>query len=151
MPVMDGIEATRKIRALENGKTVKIIAVTASAFNDERDMILNTGMDDFIRKPYRVSEIFECLEKHLGIRFTYGELRTTEPISESSIKSEELCCLPVKLRDELIEGLILGETDKLIEIVNKIKPQYPEIAQNLQTHIEAFDYLTLLNALEKIK
>ena len=53
MPVMDGLEATRRIRELPGGKEVKIVAVTASAFMEQRDEILKAGMDDFLRKPYR--------------------------------------------------------------------------------------------------
>ena len=53
MPVMDGIEATRRIRQLPGGKDVKIVAVTASAFKEQRRKLLDAGMDDFVRKPYR--------------------------------------------------------------------------------------------------
>ena len=51
MPVMDGLEATRRIRAIEGGRDVKIVALTASVFKEERDNVLAAGMDDFIRKP----------------------------------------------------------------------------------------------------
>ena len=57
MPVMDGIEATQRIRALPGGKDVKIVAVTASAFMEQRDEMLVAGMDNFVRKPYRLSEL----------------------------------------------------------------------------------------------
>jgi CheY-like chemotaxis protein len=74
MPVMDGLEATRRIKATEAGRRTKIIAVTAHALEEERAEILAAGCDDFIRKPYQVTEIFECLAKHLGVRYiTTGE------------------------------------------------------------------------------
>jgi CheY-like chemotaxis protein/anti-sigma regulatory factor (Ser/Thr protein kinase) len=69
MPVMDGLEATRRIKATEAGRRIKIIAVTAHALEEERTEILAAGCDDFIRKPYHVTEIFECLAKHLGVRY----------------------------------------------------------------------------------
>lgn len=71
MPVMDGVTATQRIRALPGGQEVKIVAVTASAFSDERQEILDSGMDDYISKPYRSAEIYECLEKHLGVTYLY--------------------------------------------------------------------------------
>ena len=67
MPVMDGLEATRRIRALEGGTEVKIAAVTASVFTSEREGMLRAGVDDFVRKPYRRSEILDCIARHLGI------------------------------------------------------------------------------------
>jgi signal transduction histidine kinase/CheY-like chemotaxis protein len=74
MPIMDGLEATRRIKATEAGRRTKIVAVTAHALEEERTEILAAGCDDFIRKPYQVTEIFECLTKHLGVRYiTAGE------------------------------------------------------------------------------
>ncbi len=59
MPVMDVIEATRRIRELSHGKEVKIAAVIASAFDEERDEMLASVMDDYVRKPYRSCEIYD--------------------------------------------------------------------------------------------
>ena len=71
MPVMDGVEATRLIRRLPGGNEVKIAAVTASALQEERQMMLEAGMDDFVRKPYRIEEIYDCLARHLGLKYLY--------------------------------------------------------------------------------
>ena len=62
MPVMDGIEATRRIRALDGGRDVKIVAVTASGFESQRSEVLAAGLDDYVRKPYRLDEIFDCMD-----------------------------------------------------------------------------------------
>ncbi|HTY98447.1 MAG TPA: response regulator, partial [Rhodocyclaceae bacterium] len=71
MPVMDGLEATRRIRSLPDGGKVKIVAVTASAFKDQQDEMLAAGMDDFVRKPYRFGEIYDCLARQLGLKYIY--------------------------------------------------------------------------------
>ncbi|NRB36960.1 MAG: response regulator [Pseudomonadales bacterium] len=71
MPVMDGLEATRCIKALERGKTVPIIALTASAFEDERQSILAQGADDFLRKPYKRQELLLMIGQHLGLSYQY--------------------------------------------------------------------------------
>jgi signal transduction histidine kinase len=101
MPVMDGIEATREIRAREremnrwedgkvggwgelsslsnsqfpipNFKTV-IIALTASAFVEKRGEILGAGCDDFVRKPFTEDKIFETIRRYLGVRYIYEDL-----------------------------------------------------------------------------
>src|SRR4029079_19655349 len=53
MPVMDGHEAIRRIRAMSGGKDPKIIAVTASAMDENRQELIEIGADDFISKPFR--------------------------------------------------------------------------------------------------
>jgi CheY-like chemotaxis protein/anti-sigma regulatory factor (Ser/Thr protein kinase) len=71
MPVMDGLEATRRIKQTEAGQSTPIAALTAHALAEEREVILAAGCDNFVRKPYRVEEIFEIMAAHLGIRYTY--------------------------------------------------------------------------------
>ena len=73
MPVMDGMATARHIRALDGGREVKIAAVTASAFADQRSDVLAAGMDDFVSKPYRPSEIFDCIARQLGVRYRRSE------------------------------------------------------------------------------
>ena len=67
MPVMDGIEATRQIRALPEYLEVKIIGVTAGNVVGEKEKCLEAGMDDFLPKPLRQADLLEMLKKHLVI------------------------------------------------------------------------------------
>lgn len=71
MPVMDGYEATRRIKA-EVDQPPVVIALTASAFEEDRQRVEAAGCDDFIRKPCAIQEIIAALESHLGLRFVYG-------------------------------------------------------------------------------
>jgi signal transduction histidine kinase/CheY-like chemotaxis protein len=73
MPRLDGLEATRRIRALPEGDRVRIVALTAHALEEERAAIVAAGCDDVIRKPYRDAEVFGALGRHLGVRFLYEE------------------------------------------------------------------------------
>lgn len=73
MPVLDGYAATRYIRAHESHKRTIIIAVTASAFDEERSIILAAGCDDFLRKPIENRLVFEKMAHHLGVRYTYQD------------------------------------------------------------------------------
>ncbi len=148
MPVMDGLEATRQIRALEGGKDVKIAAVTASAFSEQRDEMLAIGMDDFVRKPYRPEEIFACMERLLGLKFVYQENVPQE--IESSFSPALAAKLPQSLRQELATALILGNTDRLSKLLLRIERQDAELAKILARHLNSFNYLPILNALESL-
>jgi signal transduction histidine kinase/ActR/RegA family two-component response regulator len=72
MPEMDGLEATRQIRAMEQSaqprlsnpaKSIQIIAITANATHDDREKCLASGMNDFIAKPFKVEHIQTAIEK----------------------------------------------------------------------------------------
>ena len=74
MPVLDGVQATRHIRALAGGQDVKIAAVTASVFAGQRSEILAAGLDDLVCKPYRPADVFDCMARHLGVRYRFREV-----------------------------------------------------------------------------
>ena len=62
MPNMDGLEATRKIRAMDNvSKGLPIIALTANAFDDDRNACFDSGMNDFMTKPVSAEELSEMV------------------------------------------------------------------------------------------
>ncbi|MFO7608480.1 MAG: transporter substrate-binding domain-containing protein [Candidatus Krumholzibacteriia bacterium] len=68
MPVMDGLEATRAIRALEDGRRrVPIIALTAGAFGSDRDLCLEAGMDDYLTKPVNAAQLRKALQMWLAV------------------------------------------------------------------------------------
>lgn len=93
MPGIDGYEATRRIRAEEadlvTGRTV-IVALTAAAFEDDRQEILACGCDDVITKPYQEHMLFETMARHLDLTYIYEESGDTvsEPDGSASEESE---------------------------------------------------------------
>ena len=66
MPLMDGLEATRRLREL--GCTMPIVALTANAMAEDKACCLAQGMDDFLAKPITLSRLRECLQRHFGQR-----------------------------------------------------------------------------------
>ena len=67
MPNMDGLEATRKIRAMDHrSKGLPIVALTANAFDDDRNACFDSGMNDFMTKPVSAEELSEMVRNHTG-------------------------------------------------------------------------------------
>ncbi|MCP4993928.1 MAG: response regulator, partial [Gammaproteobacteria bacterium] len=73
MPVLDGKAATQQIRQLPGGAAVKIIAITASVFEEEKQPILDAGCDAILFKPFREARLFDLIQQQLGVEFLYLE------------------------------------------------------------------------------
>jgi CheY-like chemotaxis protein len=103
MPVLDGYAATRHIKGTLRGQATVVIALTASAFEHDRAMILSVGCDDFVRKPVKESELFDKLEAHLGVRFVYSseDAPGADPVVTTSALPLDLRHLPEAVRGEL--------------------------------------------------
>jgi len=150
MPVMDGLEATRRIKASGGGASVKIAALTASAMEEERESILAGGCDDFVRKPYRESEIFHVMAKHLGLKYLYEVEADEAAVAqlETDLSSQRLATLPVDLHDELFKAVRELDTTRILEVVEQIARQDAPIAAVLEKIAGSLDYGRLLALLE---
>jgi signal transduction histidine kinase/DNA-binding NarL/FixJ family response regulator len=97
MPVMDGLEATRRIRALGRWKDIPIIAMTAHAMTGDEERCLAAGMDAYLSKPVNSSELFRVLESYLSKDRTSrrGPKRVqTEPAPIDHRLHDEVCEAP---------------------------------------------------------
>jgi signal transduction histidine kinase/CheY-like chemotaxis protein len=149
MPVMTGIEASRRIRALPGGGEVKIVGVTASAFKEQREELAKAGMDDFVRKPYRSAEIYDCMAKHLGVRYLYGNAPAADTGMQGvNLTPEMLSELPRYMRQELEEALQSLNSERIDEVIQKIGKFDAQLGQLLAQIAGNFDYPAILRALQ---
>lgn len=122
MPLMDGREATRRIRAEEAGKDVVIIAVTASALDEERAEIMRLGVNDFVRKPFKEAELLESMSIHGRLHYLFDDAAETnkatkdEKIDFSSIVSQ----IPDGVIHQTQTALELGDLDQLTQLAGEI-------------------------------
>jgi PAS domain S-box-containing protein len=146
MPVMDGHEAIRRIRVMAGGMDCKIIAVTASAMDDNRQELMEIGADDFIGKPFREAELFQKIHVHLGVEYVYAEDSTTSAQEETTeLTPESLADLPQALIDQMREAVVAADVDQLLVNIQEVEPGHPHVAQALRRLAESFEYQKLLN------
>ena len=151
MPGMDGYECTRRIRALEAGGSTAIIAVTAGAFEDDEKQIRAEGMDGYVRKPFRVKEVFEALKECLELRYVYAD----GPVdgSDLGVKSDPLAGKsPTSLTPALIqamrEALEQGDIVRLRELIAQVEKTDRDAARGLRTLADQYDYEKLAQWLD---
>lgn len=149
MPVMDGVEATRQIRALEGGKSVKIVALTASAFKEQQQEMLDAGMDDFVRKPYRFDEIYECMARHLNIKYLYQSDSAANEAPSTALTAEMLLALPPDLRKELRDALVSLDSDRITQIIHQVRNMDMTLGMALSRLADYFDYPTIIKELDR--
>ncbi len=149
LPVLRGEEAASRIRELPGGAEVRIVAVTASAYASDRERVLKAGFDDFVRKPYRPLEIFDCMARHLGIRYRYRagqqELVGTQP---TILRPEDLATLPAGLRQELKNAVLTLNPRQVSLVVGQICDQNAALGTVLGRLTAQFSFTPILKALE---
>jgi signal transduction histidine kinase/CheY-like chemotaxis protein len=149
MPVMDGVDATRAIRRLEGGKDVRIAAVTASGLAEHREELIAAGMDDFVRKPFRPEEIFDCLERRLGVRYVYEQPEISEAREGDAFNLSAVNKLSLALRGDLTDALVRGDTERISRIVCSIGDEDAALSKALAHFVQGFDYMPILKVLEE--
>ena len=146
---MDGVEAMRHIRALDGGREVKIAAVSASVFAGQQGEVLAAGLDDFVRKPYRPGDIFDCLARHLGVRYRYLEARPAsreEPAA--ALPREAFATLPAELRAELRDALIALRVERIEEMIVRVRERDSALGAALARCADRLAYTAIFQALE---
>ncbi len=153
MPVMDGYEATRQIRAREAAvssvvrdaspaaepppSAVKIIALTASIYDNEHEHILKAGCDAYLRKPFRPETIYETMAQFLGVQYeviaSSDASVSREPIAmlnHSQIVSA-LATLPSPWLAQFKQSATQLDEDTTLDLIQQIPPDQTVLAQTL--------------------
>lgn len=150
MPVMDGLAATKALRASPEFSDTVIFALSASVFDHSRQESLKVGCNAFLSKPIRDPELVGALEKHAGIEWEYED----EPQGEASKSGpkEAVQAPPLEVLQPLYEfakkGQIL-EVRKHIEVIEHMGPQYVPFTQELRSFAQGFNMKQLSEFLKQ--
>ncbi|MDJ0601235.1 MAG: PAS domain S-box protein [Crocosphaera sp.] len=147
MPIIDGYKATQRIKATPKGQETVIIALTASAFEEERNLVLSAGCDDFMRKPFREEVLWEKIAQHLGVQYIYQDL---DPQTLSSQHNQQSTAqttsqlqsllekMPPQWIQELHQAALECSDDGILDLVNQIPLDSQPLAIALQEWSENF-------------
>jgi len=163
MPVMDGYTATRKIRAMEQEyrkqasklkpRTV-IIALTASAFEEQRSNILAAGCDDLIRKPFREEVLFNKIAEFLGVTYVYAheqehldqmQLATSEL---AVLKPQDLQIMPEVWRNALYQAAVQVDAEIILQLIAQIPETHFALSQSLTDLVNRFCFDEIIDLIQ---
>jgi PAS domain S-box-containing protein len=140
MPVMDGYEAVRQIRRRPGGEKLPMVAITASAFRNQRPEILAAGCDDMVFKPFREHEIFEVMARFLGVEYVYAEPDdAAAPIGDGELTAAMLAELPSELLRDLDQTTLVANREAIFKVINRIAEHAPETAEHLRALVHNFE------------
>jgi CheY-like chemotaxis protein len=150
MPVMDGHQATQQIKATPRGQDTVIIALTATAFEEDREQILLEGCDDFVRKPFRVDEIYAMLAKHLGVRFLYAEEPAPTPPAGPGEPAYalSLAALPADWLADLQQATVRADLNLILRLADQVREQDAALAEHLADLARNYEYKQILTLIE---
>ncbi len=153
MPVMDGYEAIRRLREMEGGRATPIIAVTASAFEEDRQRVLASGADDFIGKPYREHALLAKISQCLGVEYAYAEeelqTRAGEVAERGEVAPAAVASLPAELVAQMQEAALSGDLDRLLALTTEARSHDPAAAETLERLATSFQCDALLELIGK--
>ncbi len=161
MPGMDGFEATRKLRASENGghTHVPIVALTANAMASDRDRCLEAGMDDYLAKPLRPGELREAVARWVGSVTVAPEadpsdISMDDNRSPSDVEVAAVHGSPVLDPEIMADIRSLGDDsadDTLAPLVDLLLKQTEEQLPMLEAAMVAGDAPTLVGVAHSLK
>jgi len=158
MPVMDGFEATRKIRQQDKYKNLPIFAITASVLEDDLRDVKKKGFDAFVHKPLLYKEFMQLLSRYLKADIIIEDMQTNDDINlvldeDIKVKYKELFyeeLLNQEKRNNFKTISILASDISLFADDNKIV-FLKDIAQELIVAVDLFDIEMISDILKKLQ
>lgn len=138
MPEMDGYEATRHIRALPGGAQVKIVALTASVFEEDKAATMAAGCDGMVAKPIDEDRLFALMAQLLGLRYRYAD--ATNPQVLASIDELDFSVLSADLLRKLTQAAESLDMDVIQQLVTQLAATHSDVALTLERMMQEFRF-----------
>ena len=150
MPVMNGYEVARRIKAHDAGRNVLVVAVTAAAFQDSRKEAMAAGVDAFLSIPFHAHELFEILSKGLGLSYVFvkdqGQTVAVHRTSHANVP----VTLPRTTVCAIRKAVADGDVVLLTQLIETTESEDPQAARTLRNMAENFDYSGIAAWLDQV-
>ncbi|MHC5759310.1 PAS domain S-box protein [Nostoc sp.] len=161
MPVMNGYDATKEIRAKEKNITTNlrtvIIALTASAFEEQQASILAAGCDDLVRKPFREQVIFEKIAEYLQVRYICAE-ESSEDATDNNLNNIQssildlrsaITVMPAQWIIELNQAAIEVDAERIFQLIEQIPQTHSALVEKLANLVRSFCFDEIIDLTEE--
>lgn len=140
MPIMDGYEATKRIKQHHLGKATVIIALTASVLEEQRERILAAGCDDMVSKPFEESVIFNKLFQYLGVQYIYETVsQAQKTIYYAEVSSDALSRMSPEWLEQMYQAAYCLDADIMQELIEQIPSSEATLARALAELVNNFN------------
>ena len=143
MPGIDGHQATRLIRSEPQGGGVRIVALSASAFDEDRDAVMASGADDFVRKPLIVEDLLALIGGHLGLDYLRDDPGKAKAAAGVPLTTETLARLPLDLIQDMRSAVFHSDDVAMTALVERLAPVNGELAATLARLVRRFEWDSL--------
>lgn len=149
MPECNGYEATREIRAQEAAKHLPptpIIALTAHAFEGERQLSIEAGCNNYIAKPFTETQIFDAIAQYLEITYHYQTMAPSlseELTTSNALTAESFQAMPTDWLIQVHEAALDLDDTKLLKLVAQIPPEEQFLITAITALIDNFQFEVL--------
>ncbi|MEA5417664.1 PAS domain S-box protein [Spirulina sp. CCNP1310] len=155
MPIMDGYEATTQIKATPQGRKTVVIALTASAFEEQRSQVLAAGCDDFVRKPFREAVLFDKMAEYLGVEYIYGETGATTEVQIGEVATLAelqgyLLNMPKTWQEDLLTATMAANSNQILELCEHLPLEADPLREMIQQWLDGFRFDALEGFLESV-
>lgn len=148
MPVLDGLETTRRLRADRSLAQPRVVMLTASAFEEERQQALAAGADDFLRKPVEQDKLFRVLAQQLEVEYAAPPAPAAEAEAQAGLDAGALARLPAALRHELHGALQELNPARIAAALAQCRASQPQLAAAIEHMVGRYAYRELCQMLE---
>jgi PAS domain S-box-containing protein len=155
MPLMDGLEATRRLKATDKGRLTPIIAITGNACEENQQQCLEAGMDSYLCKPFTTTELLGILGKHLGLghdlQLGSRDRENTAPSRVPPLSANNFTMLPTEILTALQMTIEEGDIGRLRQLITRIQESDADTALGLQALADQYNYAKISDLLEQGK
>ncbi|MBW4586341.1 ATP-binding protein [Aetokthonos hydrillicola Thurmond2011] len=159
MPVMNGYEATKQIKTSLKGQATVIIALTASAFEEQRHTILSAGCDDLVHKPFREENLLAKMSEYLGVRYLYEEKDEVESRNDEQqnlssffiLNSSSLQVMSSEWIEQLHYAAAQGSDLLIYQLIKQIPEENAPLAVALTDLVDNFQFERITELAQSIE